>query len=197
MAQYSDTEHGEEPLGLQVTVVEQQPLDFLDYSLFQLWMAASQDLQLNVQARAAHEPEDVLDPVARSQQTWTSFRKAVRDFDVDIPLGDAAGDSDEETCVEHRRSRALRVEHVAQYLSSFATVAGDSSHLEVLKDELTCVQELISWEEPLVSEGFRAPEEMANRSSESDMKELSLLLTFSNSYIIHSIPTGILIPQVF
>ena len=33
------------------------------------------------------------------------------------------------------------------------------------------MQELISWEEPLVSEGFWAPEEMANRSSESDMKE--------------------------
>ena len=88
LLQFSDTEEGAEPVGMQVTVVEQAPLALLDYALFCSWMSTSQSLQLNVQVRATHEPEEAPDPVLAMQATWNSFRKAVRDFGVDM---DATG----------------------------------------------------------------------------------------------------------
>ena len=178
LAQYSNTEQGEEPEGMQVIVVEQEQLQLLDFSLFRSWMALSQALQINVQIRAEHEPEGVSDPVIALRETWNSFRKAVRDFGGDCADDPAAGSDAESGAIEqstekcsNRRDRALQLEHVAQYLSSWVKITGDSSHLEVLKDELTCVQEAISWEDPISSEGFWAPENMDNRSSEVEMKE--------------------------
>ena len=46
LAQFEDSPEGAEPVGLQVTVVEQQEVTSLGYSLFAMWLSSSLELQL-------------------------------------------------------------------------------------------------------------------------------------------------------
>ena len=64
LAQFEDSPEGAEPVGLQVTVVEQQEVTSLGYSLFAMWLSSSLELQLAAQVRALHEPADVEDAAA-------------------------------------------------------------------------------------------------------------------------------------
>ena len=41
----------------------------------------------------------------------------------------------------------------------------------ILHDEFTAVQELASWEEPLVSEGLWSPEDLGGQQTEQELKE--------------------------
>ena len=41
----------------------------------------------------------------------------------------------------------------------------------ILHDELTAVQELASWEEPLVSDGLWSPEDVAGQQTEAELKD--------------------------
>ena len=166
LLQYSDTEHGEEPEGLEVSVVEQEELVSLDFNLFKIWLAVSHEFQLNLQVRHKHEPVEVEDPVEQVAQTWNSFRNAVRRFGLEEAEG-----ASEESVAGAARSKWLPLEHVVQYLEGFCKVTGEFSLQDVLKDELTAAMELAAWESPMVASGFWAPEDMANHSTETDMME--------------------------
>ena len=164
LLQYSDTEHGEEPEGLEVSVVEQEEILSLDFNLFKIWLAVSHEFQLNLQVRHKHEPADVADPVEQVAQTWNSFRNAVRRFGVEETEG-----ASEEGAPCAARSKSLALEHVVQYLEAFCKVTGEFSLENVLKDELTAAMELAAWESPMVASGFWSPEEVANQTTEADM----------------------------
>ena len=49
--------------------------------------------------------------------------------------------------------------------------SGEFSVEEVLLDELTVVQELASWQEPLTSVGLWSPEDLAGQQTETTMKD--------------------------
>ena len=77
-----------------MTVVEQQEVTSLGYSLFAMWLSSSLELQLAAQVRALHEPADVEDQLQRQQATWNALRRAVRSFvfdeELDSPTAAAA-----------------------------------------------------------------------------------------------------------
>ena len=73
--------------GLQATVVEQQEVTSLGYSLFAMWLSSSLELQLAAEVRALHELADVADQLQRQQATWNALRRAVRSFVFDEELG--------------------------------------------------------------------------------------------------------------
>ena len=86
LAQFEDSPEGAEPVGLQVTVIEQQEVTSLGYSLFAMWLSSSLELQLAAEVRALHEPADVADQLQRQQATWNALRRAVRSFVFDEEL---------------------------------------------------------------------------------------------------------------
>ena len=77
LQQFSASDAGEEPEGLQVAVVEQQPWEYVEYKLFAMWVSARLELQLAALVRTLHEPEDVADDALRVEQTWSSLREAI------------------------------------------------------------------------------------------------------------------------
>ena len=155
LEQYADTEEGEEPHGLQVEVVEQTPWERVERKLFAMWMSCSLELQMAAQVRLWHEPQDVQDPAERMDVLWQNLRAAMDAKAPDVVGGPAD----------------LMLKTLAQYLS--LQLSDKSAHEveNILHDELTAVQELASWEEPLVSDGLWSPEDVAGQQTEAELKD--------------------------
>ena len=155
LKQFADTEEGAEPEGLQVQVVEQKPWDRIEKKMFAMWMSTSLELQMAAQVRLLHEPEAAEDDVRRVEGLWENLRGA-----MDEKCADIVGGPDD-----------LVLGTLAGYLSMHFD---DKSVLDVekiLHDELTAVQEIASWEEPLVSDGLWSPEDLAGQQTEADLKD--------------------------
>ena len=58
LAQFSDTEVGEEPEGLEVQVVEHTPWERVERKLFAMWMSCNLELQMAAEVRLLHEPQE-------------------------------------------------------------------------------------------------------------------------------------------
>eukprot|EP00435_Cladocopium_sp_Y103_P049427 s1595_g14.t3 len=153
--QFSASENGEEPAGLQVAVVEQKPWDLLEYKLFAMWVSARLELQLAARVRLMHEPGEVADDAARVEQTWASLRAAI-------------GEETQE-CVGSVQE--MHMVALAEYLTMKSSGLGRPEIENILHDELTAVQELATWEQPLTEEGFWSPEDLAGQQSEDAMKD--------------------------
>ena len=73
LAQFSDTEVGEEPEGLEVQVVEQTPWERVERKLFAMWMSCNLELQMAAEVRLLHERQEdaprVSDTVGMSLRT--------------------------------------------------------------------------------------------------------------------------------
>ena len=205
LAQFEDSPEGAEPVGLQVTVIEQQEVTSLGYSLFAMWLSSSLELQLAAEVRALREPADVADQLQRQQATWNALRRAVRSFvfdeELDSPTAAAApgdrrlaasGSRPDATARQDPENsdglgdgglaasgglptavprRDLLIADLVMYLRSVVVRSGDFSVEEVLLDELTAVQELASWQEPLTSVGLWSPEDLAGQQTETTMKD--------------------------
>ena len=155
LKQYADSEQGEEPVGLQVHVIEQSPWEHIERKLFAMWMSTSLELQMAAKLRLLHEPESSIDAVERIEQMWTHLRQAM-----------------EEECADHVGGQNdIVFNTLAAYLSSKFDDKGPLEVEQILHDELTAVQELASWEEPLVSEGLWSPEDAAGEQTEMELKE--------------------------
>ena len=155
LKQYADSEQGEEPVGLQVHVIEQSPWEHIERKLFAMWMSTSLELQMAAKLRLLHEPENSIDAVERIEQMWTHLRQAM-----------------EEECADHVGGQNdIVFNTLAAYLSSKFDDKGPLEVEQILHDELTAVQELASWEEPLVSEGLWSPEDAAGEQTEMELKE--------------------------
>ena len=155
LKQYADSEQGEEPVGLQVHVIEQSPWEHIERKLFAMWMSTSLELQMAAKLRLLHEPENSTDAVERIEATWTHLRQAM-----------------EEECADHVGGQNdIVFNTLAAYLSSKFDDKGPLEVEQILHDELTAVQELASWEEPLVSEGLWSPEDAAGEQTEMELKE--------------------------
>ena len=89
------------------------------------------------------------------KQMWTHLRQAM-----------------EEECADHVGGQNdIVFNTLAAYLSSKFDDKGPLEVEQILHDELTAVQELASWEEPLVSEGLWSPEDAAGEQTEMELKE--------------------------
>ena len=155
LKQYADSEQGEEPVGLQVHVIEQSPWEHIERKLFAMWMSTSLELQMAAKLRLLHEPENSIDAVERIEQMWTHLRQAM-----------------EEECADHVGGQNdIVFNTLAAYLSTKFDDKGPLEVEQILHDELTAVQELASWEEPLVSEGLWSPEDAAGEQTEMELKE--------------------------
>ena len=155
LQQYADSEDGEEPEGLQVQVVEQEPWERIEKKLFVMWMSTSLELEMASKVRLLHEPEMAEDDVQRVQGLWENLRAAM-DEQCDESIG---GPED------------LKLTTLAGYLSLKFQEKISSDVEKILYDELTAVQELASWEEPLVSDGLWSPEDLAGHQTEADLKD--------------------------
>ena len=155
LQQYADSEDGEEPEGLQVQVVEQEPWERIEKKLFVMWMSTSLELEMASKVRLLHEPEMAEDDVQRVQGLWENLRAAM-DKQCDESIG---GPED------------LKLTTLAGYLSLKFQEKISSDVEKILYDELTAVQELASWEEPLVSDGLWSPEDLAGHQTEADLKD--------------------------
>ena len=155
LKQFADTEEGEEPEGLQVQVVEQKPWERIEKKMFAMWMSTSLELQMAAQVRLLHEPEAAEDGVQRVEGLWENLRAA-----MDEKCADIVGGQDD-----------LVLGTLAGYLSMHFHDKSVSDVEKILHDELTAVQEIASWEEPLVSDGLWSPEDLAGQQTEADLKD--------------------------
>ena len=183
-----------------MTVVEQQEVTSLGYSLFAMWLSSSLELQLAAQVRALHEPADVEDQLQRQQVTWNALvRSFVFDKQLNSPTAAAApqtgdpgdrrlaalGSRPDATPRHNSEERNVASDGLGDgRLAAFPTAAprrdlliadlvmsvvvrsGEFSVEEVLLDELTVVQELASWQEPLTSVGLWSPQNLADQQTE-------------------------------
>ena len=156
LEQFSPTEEGAEPEGLPVAVVEQEPWERIEYKLFAMWMSCSLSLQMAAQVRLLHEPEEEVDAAEKVQATWRNLRASMLETLQEEP----------------GRHGDLKLSLVAAYLRSRGAAGSRVEDVEaVLHDELTAVQEVASWKEPLVEEGLWTPEDLAGQQTEQDLKE--------------------------
>ena len=155
LQQYADSEEGEEPDGLQVQVVEQEPWERIEKKLFVMWMSTSLELEMASKVRLLHEPEMAEDDAQRVQGLWDNLRAA-----MDEQCAEAIGGPED-----------LKLTTLAGYLSLKFHEKVSSDVEKILYDELTAVQELASWEEPLVSDGLWSPEDLAGHQTEADLKD--------------------------
>ena len=107
------------------------------------------------QVRLLHEPEAAEDGVQRVEGLWENLRAAMDEKCADI----VDGPDD------------LVLGTLAGYLSMQFDDKGVSDVEKILHDELTAVQEIASWEEPLVSDGLWSPEDLAGQQTEADLKD--------------------------
>ena len=132
LLQFSDTEVGEEPEGLEVQVVEQTPWERVERKLFVMWMSCNLELQMAAEVRLLHEPQEdaprasdavgmslrAADTTSQSQQPGvisagmslrtanTSVGMSLRTADAtseNEPPGDSAGMSGLADCQRKRR----------------------------------------------------------------------------------------------
>ena len=280
LLQFSDTEVGEEPEGLEVQVVEQTPWERVERKLFVMWMSCNLELQMAAEVRLLHEPQEdaprasdavgmslrTADTTSQSQQPGVSVGMSLRTASTGVgmllrttdatsenkPPGDSAGMSlrtadatsesqhpgdtagmslrtakesvdmslrtvdtpsenqqpgdsagmslrtasprEQGACLQEvERVEALWTNLRAAMEAKFPGDVGGkddlvfsslasylSLHLKnktieevenILHDEFTAVQELASWEEPLVSEGLWSPEDLGGQQTEQELKE--------------------------
>ena len=93
LQQFSASEVGEEPEGMQVAVVEQALWERLEFGLFASWISVNLSLQLATLVRLLHEPADEQDAKVRVQQTWQNLHEALRVFVEGPPLNPDHGSS--------------------------------------------------------------------------------------------------------
>ena len=155
LQQYADSEEGEEPDGLQVQVVDQAPWERIEKKLFAMWVSTSLELEMAAKVRLLHEPELAEDDAQRVQCLWDNLRAA-----MDEQCADQIGGPED-----------LILTTLAGYLSFKFDEKSTSDVEKILYDELTAVQELASWEEPLVSDGLWSPEDLAGHQTEADLKD--------------------------
>ena len=174
LEQYSNTEEGEEPVGLQTQEVEQQIWKKMEKKLFAMWISARLSLQLASQVRFLHEPEESESDADRVQKTWDSLRKKLDDLSLEVGGPDELVTS---SLVGYLVSTYLFSHGSTQhgFVSSdgpgFVSSDGpacDQTNMgherveQILHDELTAVQEVAAWSEhPLVAEGFWSPEDLS------------------------------------
>ena len=103
--------------------------------------------------RTADDPP--LPEAARVEKIWTNLRARMEEK---FP-GDVGGKD------------YLEFSTLASYLSSHLRNKTAAEVENILHDEFTAVQELASWEEPLVSEGLWSPEDLAGQPTEEELKE--------------------------
>ena len=103
--------------------------------------------------RTADDPP--LPEAARVEKIWTNLRAGMEEK---FP-GDVGGKD------------YLEFSTLASYLSSHLRNKTAAEVENILHDEFTAVQELASWEEPLVSEGLWSPEDLAGQPTEEELKE--------------------------
>ena len=179
LAQYADTEAGAEPEGLEVQEVQQQIWKKIEKRLFAMWISTRLALQLAATVRALHEPAESDSDADRIEKTWNSLKAKLQELHLDV--GGA------EDLVTSALVGYLVSAHMTILSDDGSVVADDpmsgglgadrkfGSHdqvEQVLHDELTAVQELAAWEdEPLVPEGFWAPEDLSAQQTQQDMQE--------------------------
>ena len=155
LQQYADSEEGEEPDGLQVQVVDQAPSERIEKKLFAMWMSTSLELQMAAKVRLLHEPAMAENDAQRVQGLWDNLRAAM----------------DEQCADQIGGPKDLMLTTLAGYLCLKSEEISSSDVEKILYDELTAVQELASWEEPLVSDGLWSPEDLAGHPTEADLKD--------------------------
>ena len=176
LEQYSNTEEGEEPVGLQTQEVEQQIWKKMEKKLFAMWISARLSLQLASQVRLLHEPEESDSDADRVQKTWDSLRKKLEDLSLEVGGPDELVTS---TLVGYLVSTYLMSDGSMQhgFVSSDGPVCdqkgmGHERVEQILHDELTAVQELAAWsEQPLVPEGFWSPEDLSAQQTQEEMQD--------------------------
>ena len=147
---------GKEPEGLQVAVVEQGPWERIEYGLFAMWMSCSLSVPTADTIKLLHEPGDEVEAGVKVRRTWAALRE-----DMEKKLQEEPGGNGD-----------VKVALLAAYLRSATEDVRSVEVLEdVVKDELTAVQELNAWAEPLVQEGLWAPEDLAGQETGEGLKE--------------------------
>ena len=201
LEQYSNTEQGEEPEGLEWQHCDQQIWKKIEKKLFVMWMSSRLSLQLAAHARALHEPEESDSDADRAQKTWDSLRQKLED----LSFADVGGPDDlvTSTLVGYLVSTYLVGDHPVIHGSVFSddhpviqgSVFSDDHPVkqgsvfsddrrsnrpcvshdrveQILHDELTAVQELAAWtDQPLVSEGFWSPEDLSAQQTQEAMQD--------------------------
>ena len=174
LEQYSNTEEGEEPVGLQTQEVEQQIWKKMEKKLFAMWMSARLSLQLASQVRLLHEPEQSDSDADRVQKTWDSLRKKLEDLSLEVGGPDELVTS---SLVGYLVSTYLLSDAPHGFVSSDGP-AGEQKNMgherveQILHDELTAVQEVAAWSEhPLVPEGFWSPEDLSAQQTHDEMQD--------------------------
>ena len=168
LEQYSNTEEGAEPEGLEVQEVQQQIWPQIEKRLFAMWISSTLSLQLASQVRALHEPPESVSDADRMEKTWCSLRQKLDELDFA-----AVGGPDElvtSTLVGYLVSQQ-RCVFSDRPLTDQPSMGHDQVE-QILHDELTAVQELSAWEEqPLTPEGFSSPEDLAGQQTQQEMQE--------------------------
>ena len=82
----------------------------------------------------------------------------------------ADGEHDSETDQAPQKCVAVLLEYAVMHLRSVAPAAMSVS-LDSLLDEVTAVQELAAWEQPMTSVGLWSPEDLAGQATDTAMKE--------------------------
>ena len=168
LEQYSNTEEGAEPEGLEVQEVQQQIWPQIEKRLFAMWISSTLSLQLASQVRALHEPPESVSDADRMEKTWCSLRQKLDELDFA-----AVGGPDElvtSTLVGYLVSQQ-RCVFSDRPLTDQPSMGHDQVE-QILHDELTAVQELSAWEEqPLTPEGFWSPEDLAGQQTQQEMQE--------------------------
>ena len=173
LQQYSNTEEGEEPEGLEVQEVQQQIWTKIEKNLFAMWVSTRLSLQMAAKVRALHEPAQSDSDADRVQKTWDSLKAKLGEVGLDV--------GGPEELVTESLVGYLVSEHVPvfsddtcgqQFGSAESTHFGHDKVEQILHDELTAVQELGAWEDqPLVPEGFWAPEDLSAQQTQQEMQD--------------------------
>ena len=177
LEQYSNTEEGEEPEGLEWQHCDQEIWTKMEKKLFVMWMSSRLSLQLAAHVRHLHEPEESDSDADRIQKTWDSLREKLEE----LSFADVGGPDElvTSTLVGYLVSTYLTSDHPLVQGSVFSDDPTAKSNCpsherveQILHDELTAVQELAAWtEQPLVPEGFWSPEDLSAQQTEEDMQE--------------------------
>ena len=173
LQQYSNTEEGEEPEGLEVQEVQQQIWRKIEKNLFAMWVSTRLSLQMAAKVRALHEPAQSDSDADRVQMTWDSLKAKLGEVGLDV--------GGPEELVTESLVGYLVSEHVPvfsddtcgqQFGSAESTHFGHDKVEQILHDEFTAVQELGAWEDqPLVPEGFWAPEDLSAQQTQQEMQD--------------------------
>ena len=138
---------------MQVAVVEQQPWEYVEYKFFAMWVFAPGIAARNLDSHVA-EPEDVANDALCVEQMWSSLREA-----INAETEEAAGSKEEISMVG---------------LAAYITLKSCKTQSDVenlLHDEFTAVQELVTWEQPITEDDLSAPDDLGGQETEESMKK--------------------------